>query len=61
MKTIRVLCCLMIACLILTFRVYGAEESLQDSFRTEWDVFVQSVPEEMRPLAEEALYSSDAG
>lgn len=61
MKTIRGLCCLMIACLILTFRVYGAEESLQDSFRTEWDVFVQSVPEEMRPLAEEALYSSDAG
>ena len=35
MKTIRVLCCLMIACLILTFPVYGAEESLQDSFRTE--------------------------
>ena len=58
MRRIRLVLLLFVA---LTPCAYGAEDPVSDSFREEWDIFVESVPEEIRPLAEDAFRSANTG
>lgn len=59
MKWIRYLIVLLVLLPMLTTTVHGAKDTVQDSFSEEWDIFVESIPEEIRPLANDALYESD--
>ena len=59
MKRIRCLIVLFVLLPMLIPTVHGAEDTVSDSFSEEWDMFVKSIPEEIRPLAQDALHTSD--
>lgn len=61
MKMMRRIRLVLLLLVILTPYAYAAEDPVSDSFREEWDIFVESVPEEIRPLAEDALHSANTG
>lgn len=61
MKMMRRICLVLLLFVALTPCAYGAEDPVSDSFREEWDIFVESVPEEIRPLAEDAFRSANTG
>ena len=61
MKMMRRIRLVLLLLVILTPCAYAAEDPVSDSFREEWDIFVESVPEEIRPLAEDALHSANTG
>ena len=61
MKMMRRIRLVLLLFVVLTPCAYGAEDPVSDSFREEWDIFVESVPEEIRPLAEDALHSANTG
>lgn len=61
MKMMRRICLVLLLFVVLTPCAYGAEDPVSDSFREEWEIFVESVPEEIRPLAEDALHSANTG
>ena len=61
MKMMRRIRLVLLLLVILTPYAYAAEDPVSDSFREEWDIFVESVPEEIRPLAEDAFRSANTG
>ena len=61
MKIMQRICLALLMFVTLTPCAYGAEDPVSDSFREEWDVFVESIPEEIRPLAEDAFRSANTG
>ena len=61
MKMMRRIRLVLLLFVVLTPCAYGAEDPVSDSFREEWDIFVESVPEEIRPLAEDAFRSANTG
>lgn len=61
MKKIRCVIILFSLLPICILPVYASEDIVFDSFREEWDAFIEAIPEEIRPVAETAVYSSDAG
>ena len=61
MKMMRRIRLVLLLLVILTPCAYAAEDPVSDSFREEWDIFVESVPEEIRPLAEDAFRSANTG
>ena len=61
MKMMRRIRLVLLLLVILTPYAYAAEDPVSDSFREEWDIFVGSVPEEIRPLAEDAFRSTNTG
>ena len=61
MKMMRRIRLVLLLLVILTPYAYAAEDPVSDSFREEWEVFVGSIPEEIRPLAEDALHSANTG
>ena len=61
MKIMQRICLALLMFVTLTPCAYGAEDPVSDSFREEWDVFVESIPEEIRPLAQDTFNSANAG
>ena len=61
MKMMRRIRLVLLLLVILTPCAYAAEDPVSDSFREEWDIFVESIPEEIRPLAEDAFRSANTG
>ena len=61
MKMMRRIRLVLLLLVILTPCAYAAEDPVSDSFRAVRDIFVESVPEEIRPLAEDALHSANTG
>ena len=61
MKMMRRIRLVLLLLVILTPYAYAAEDPVSDSFREEWEVFVGSIPEEIRPLAEDAFRSANTG
>lgn len=60
MKAVRFLFTLIGLFIVLASQVYGTEEFVSDSFREEWSTFVDSLPEEIRPMASDALQETNA-
>ena len=61
MKILKRLCLVILMAIAFTPCANGAEDPVSDSFREEWDVFVESIPEEIRPLAQDTFNSANAG
>ena len=61
MKIMQRICLALLMFVTLTPCAFGGEDPVADSFREEWDVFVESIPEEIRPLAEDAFRSANTG